>query len=400
MKPLYKYGYWVHDPKTKDVKNHWEHRDGDAVYGSYSLLQPDGHMRVVEYTADKHNGFNAHVKYMYEGHGGSSSSGGGGGGGGGGGDGLDDFASGDFGQHLDDLPGGQSQQIGGGRPKQSLNKYYKKPRTSKHGGSSGTYKKPHHVDGSRPKSTGSGYKKQQRPSPAVEQSTEHYGGGGKSNGHFDQLSSRFPSVSDAGGSSPEYYQAGPVGGGGGSSPFGYSFGDQGLNSQPSEHFSRKYSTLPASAETSVYNTGIQYQSSEHDLVHLRPDVAPAASTRQSNRGDATEQQKHQPSRTQGSREGDDDDNTPGNRMPEAMRDNDEDAAVEVRVQKQPLMEYHFEEPPYPFEIPESLTATAVSSKFRAPHQKRHLPQPAAPRYLTTSSYFPTWFGTTFGDFHP
>jgi hypothetical protein len=33
-----------------------------VVKGSYSLLQPDGATRVVEYTADKHNGFNAVVK--------------------------------------------------------------------------------------------------------------------------------------------------------------------------------------------------------------------------------------------------------------------------------------------------------------------------------------------------
>lgn len=405
VKPLYKYGYWVHDPKTKDVKNHWEHRDGDAVYGSYSLLQPDGHMRVVEYTADKHNGFNAHVKYMYEGHGGGSSSDGGGSGGGGGAN-PDNFSGAGFGQHLDDLPGGQSQQIGG-RPKQSLNKYYKKPRAEKHGGTAGTYKRPNHFDVGRPKSAGGGYKKQRLP-PAAEQSAEHYGGGGRPNGHFDQLSSRFPSVGGSGGSSPEHYQTSPVsvggggGGGGGNSPFGYSFGgDQGSSSQSSDHFSRKYSTLPAaSAETSVYHSGIQYQSSEHDLVHHRPDVAPAASTEHAHRGGdgGTEKQTEpqQPSRAQRSRE--DGDEPAGNRSQETMRDNDEDAAAEMRVKKQPLMEYHFEEPPYPFEIPEGLTAAAVSGKFRAPHHKRHTLLPAAPRYLTTSSYFPTWFDTTFSDF--
>lgn len=403
MKPLYKYGYWVHDPKTKDVKNHWEHRDGDAVHGSYSLLQPDGHMRIVEYTADKHNGFNAHVKYMYEGHGGGSSGGGGGGA-------AEDFGGGgEFGQHLDDLPGGQSQQFGGSRPKQSLNKYYKKPRAEKHGGPAGAYKRPNHFDGTRPKSTGGGHKKQQRLPPA-EQSAEYYGGGGgRPNGHFDQLSNRFPSIGGSGGGSPEHYQAGPAvggGGGGGGSPFGYSFGDQGPSNQPSsDHFTRKYSTLPASAETSMHHTGIlQYQSSEHDPVHHRPDVAPAASTEHVHRGGAgggsgggADQQTQQPSRMQRSREDGDDDAT-GIR---SMSDNDEDAAAEVRVQRQPLMEYHFEEPPYPFEIPEGLTAAAaMSGKVHATHQKRHLPQSPAPRYLTTSSYFPTWFGTAFDDFDP
>ncbi|PSN37957.1 hypothetical protein C0J52_10443 [Blattella germanica] len=60
--PHYKYNYAVHDPHTGDVKNQWESRDGDVVKGAYSLVQPDGATRVVEYTADKHNGFSAVVK--------------------------------------------------------------------------------------------------------------------------------------------------------------------------------------------------------------------------------------------------------------------------------------------------------------------------------------------------
>lgn len=39
-----------------------ESRRGDAVQGSYSLVEPDGHNRVVHYTADAHNGFNAVVE--------------------------------------------------------------------------------------------------------------------------------------------------------------------------------------------------------------------------------------------------------------------------------------------------------------------------------------------------
>jgi len=58
----YKFNYAVHDPHTGDVKSQWESRDGDVVKGSYSLLQPDGATRVVDYTADKHNGFSAVVK--------------------------------------------------------------------------------------------------------------------------------------------------------------------------------------------------------------------------------------------------------------------------------------------------------------------------------------------------
>lgn len=37
-------------------------RDGDVVKGSYSLVEPDGTIRTVHYTADDHNGFNAVVE--------------------------------------------------------------------------------------------------------------------------------------------------------------------------------------------------------------------------------------------------------------------------------------------------------------------------------------------------
>ncbi|XP_046392109.1 cuticle protein 19-like [Ischnura elegans] len=60
--PKYNYNYGVHSPHTGDVKNQWEARDGDAVKGSYRLNDPDGTIRQVDYTADKHNGFNAIVK--------------------------------------------------------------------------------------------------------------------------------------------------------------------------------------------------------------------------------------------------------------------------------------------------------------------------------------------------
>lgn len=38
-----------------------EQRHGDAVQGSYSVVDPDGTLRVVKYTADDINGFNAVV---------------------------------------------------------------------------------------------------------------------------------------------------------------------------------------------------------------------------------------------------------------------------------------------------------------------------------------------------
>ncbi|XP_049871743.1 cuticle protein-like [Pectinophora gossypiella] len=62
----YEFQYSVHDDHTGDVKQQQEARAGDAVHGSYSLVQPDGVLRVVDYTADKEHGFNAIVRY--EGH--------------------------------------------------------------------------------------------------------------------------------------------------------------------------------------------------------------------------------------------------------------------------------------------------------------------------------------------
>ncbi|XP_063383309.1 cuticle protein-like [Cydia fagiglandana] len=62
----YEFQYSVADHHTGDIKQQQESRAGDAVHGSYSLLQPDGVQRIVEYTADKEHGFNAIVRY--EGH--------------------------------------------------------------------------------------------------------------------------------------------------------------------------------------------------------------------------------------------------------------------------------------------------------------------------------------------
>ncbi|KAM3962374.1 uncharacterized protein ACR2FA_003615 [Aphomia sociella] len=64
--PKYTYEYKIEDPHTGDNKYHHESRDGDVVKGVYSLHEADGTIRIVEYTADKHNGFNAVVKH--EGH--------------------------------------------------------------------------------------------------------------------------------------------------------------------------------------------------------------------------------------------------------------------------------------------------------------------------------------------
>jgi len=57
----YDFSYSVSDPHTGDIKSQSESRKGDAVSGRYELIDSDGHKRVVEYTADDHNGFNAIV---------------------------------------------------------------------------------------------------------------------------------------------------------------------------------------------------------------------------------------------------------------------------------------------------------------------------------------------------
>ncbi|CAH1164339.1 unnamed protein product [Phaedon cochleariae] len=57
----YDYGYGVSDPHTGDHHSQQESRRGDAVRGSYSLIEADGSKRTVEYAADDHTGFNAVV---------------------------------------------------------------------------------------------------------------------------------------------------------------------------------------------------------------------------------------------------------------------------------------------------------------------------------------------------
>ncbi|XP_043262043.1 larval cuticle protein A2B-like [Colletes gigas] len=60
--PQYSYAYDVHDSLTGDAKSQQETRDGDVVQGSYSLVEPDGTRRIVDYVADPVNGFNAVVR--------------------------------------------------------------------------------------------------------------------------------------------------------------------------------------------------------------------------------------------------------------------------------------------------------------------------------------------------
>lgn len=59
--PKYSFNYGVEDHHTGDVKSQHEYRDGDVLKGAYTVHDPDGTIRTVEYTADKENGFNAVV---------------------------------------------------------------------------------------------------------------------------------------------------------------------------------------------------------------------------------------------------------------------------------------------------------------------------------------------------
>ncbi|XP_053602730.1 cuticle protein 7-like [Plodia interpunctella] len=59
--PKYSFNYGVADPSTGDVKSQHETREGDVVKGQYSLVEPDGSVRTVDYTADPIRGFNAVV---------------------------------------------------------------------------------------------------------------------------------------------------------------------------------------------------------------------------------------------------------------------------------------------------------------------------------------------------
>ncbi|XP_050072200.1 calphotin-like [Anopheles maculipalpis] len=59
--PHYSFSYGISDALTGDSKSQQESRSGDVVQGSYSVVDPDGTKRTVDYTADPHNGFNAVV---------------------------------------------------------------------------------------------------------------------------------------------------------------------------------------------------------------------------------------------------------------------------------------------------------------------------------------------------
>jgi hypothetical protein len=60
--PHYSYTYSVNDALTGDNKSQSESRQGDVVTGQYSFIEADGTRRVVDYTSDPVNGFNAVVR--------------------------------------------------------------------------------------------------------------------------------------------------------------------------------------------------------------------------------------------------------------------------------------------------------------------------------------------------
>lgn len=60
--PQYTFAYNIQDSLTGDSKSQQETRDGEVVKGSYSVVEPDGNLRTVIYTADPVNGFNAVVQ--------------------------------------------------------------------------------------------------------------------------------------------------------------------------------------------------------------------------------------------------------------------------------------------------------------------------------------------------
>ncbi|XP_049766541.1 cuticle protein 7-like [Schistocerca cancellata] len=59
--PQYSFSYSVSDALTGDAKQQQESRSGDVVEGSYSLVEPDGSVRTVQYMAAPGAGFNAVV---------------------------------------------------------------------------------------------------------------------------------------------------------------------------------------------------------------------------------------------------------------------------------------------------------------------------------------------------
>ncbi|CAH1403325.1 unnamed protein product [Nezara viridula] len=60
--PHYQFHYDVRDEHTGDIKSQHEQREGDHTQGEYSLVEPDGSLRVVKYVVEGKSGFQAEVQ--------------------------------------------------------------------------------------------------------------------------------------------------------------------------------------------------------------------------------------------------------------------------------------------------------------------------------------------------
>lgn len=59
----YQFQYEVHEESTGDIKSQREEAINGKVKGEYSLVEPDGQFRrIVSYTADDVNGFQADIR--------------------------------------------------------------------------------------------------------------------------------------------------------------------------------------------------------------------------------------------------------------------------------------------------------------------------------------------------
>uniref|UniRef100_T1HPN5 Cuticle protein n=1 Tax=Rhodnius prolixus TaxID=13249 RepID=T1HPN5_RHOPR len=58
----YSYAYAIDDKASGVVSDRWEERRGEYVKGAYSLLEPGGKVRTVDYQVDGDGGFQAIVK--------------------------------------------------------------------------------------------------------------------------------------------------------------------------------------------------------------------------------------------------------------------------------------------------------------------------------------------------
>jgi hypothetical protein len=72
---MYEFSYQVQDETSGSDFAHREEREGDAAWGSYEVLLPDGRKQIVEYQADE-NGYNPKIRYEQTGYAASRGAGG------------------------------------------------------------------------------------------------------------------------------------------------------------------------------------------------------------------------------------------------------------------------------------------------------------------------------------